>query len=197
MTFLQQLLFESVLYWGIFSFILFAVVLLTRARSVGAYRRYALPGVIALIALLFVLQKTVTTQRERILESLDTLIAGVADEDERAIAGVISRDYSAEDYTHDEIVAAIMRALENLDIYDVRYRRRDVTIDGESADLILGVMASVRAGGQPASFHTGRWRIGWTREAGSWRIVSIRPEMIDTIPLERLRSLLRHYRGSL
>ncbi len=195
MGFLQKLFFESVFYWGVFSFLLFGAALLTRSRAMGAYRRYALPGVFAVIALLFALQKIVTTQREQILDGADTLVAGVTDEKERAIASVISRDYNAEDYTRDEIVASIMRALDNLDIFDVRYRRRDITIDGDSAELILVVLASVRVGGEPAAFHTGRWRIEWAREAGTWRIVGIHPEEIDTIPLKRLRSMLRHYGG--
>lgn len=195
MEFLRELLFESVLYWGVFSFLLFAAVLLTRARSSGAYRRYSLPGVLGLIVLLFLMQKAVTTQRERILLSLDDFIAAITEEKPRAIADAISRNYDAEELTHDEVVAAIERALSDLDIYDVRYRRRDITIDGNSAELILGVMATVRMGNEPGAIHSGRWCIAWAREADRWRIVSIKPEMIDTIPIERFRSLLRHYQN--
>ncbi len=191
MSLLRAILFESPIWLGVGSFVLFAAVVLGRRRWTGTARAYALPGVMVLTAVLFVLQWVVVTDRERILAALDGFVAGIAAEQTPAWARFIDDGYEGEDQDRDAVVALIQSALTSVDVYDTRLRRRDVTVDDDRAEMVLGAVATVRLRGGAGAFHTGRWRIGWARGAEGWRIRSIRPERIDTMAVGGLKELIR------
>ncbi|MBN2559580.1 MAG: hypothetical protein JXQ75_01430 [Phycisphaerae bacterium] len=190
MDVLQRLFFESPFRLGIFSFCLFAVVLFVRRRWSGATARYSLPVTLAVIVLLFVLQSLITTQREEVLQSLDALVAATEQKDVAALRCVFSPVYQSEDMDQEAIVGSINSILETLTIQDSRLRRKDVTIDGDRAEMILGAQAIVSVRDGVGEFHFGRWRISWLREPDGWKIVSLRPEMIDGRPVDRMRHLM-------
>ncbi|MFH1417880.1 MAG: nuclear transport factor 2 family protein [Planctomycetota bacterium] len=189
MSFLQRLFFESPLWMGVFSFLLFAIVLFARRRMSGRASRLALPVVLLCIVMLFAVQGLVETEREAIYQVLDSFVKAIAEENLAGIAETIGRGYESETLDRDDIVQFIASRLDSLDIYDTRLRRRDVTIQGNRAKMVLGAIATVRVGSGAGMYHTGRWRIGWARESGEWRIVSLRPEMIDTMAFDSLRRL--------
>jgi hypothetical protein len=184
MDFLQRLFFESPVYLAVFSFVLFAVVLFARRRMTGAVARYSLPGVALLIILLFTVQHAVETQRERIFRSLDEFIAAIASQNTSGVARAIGKEYNSEEMGRTEIIAFIDSALESIKIYDTRIRQREVTIDGDRAQMQLAAWATVSIRGGAGEYHIGKWRIGWAVEKGEWKIVSLRPEMIDAVAME-------------
>lgn len=192
MDFLQSILFESPIWLGVFSFLMFAAVLFARRRLTDKSRAYALPGTLLLTVLLFLLQWLVVTERERILESLDAFVAGLESENEPAWSRVVGEGYRGEGMDRNDVLAYIESALDSVDVYDTRTRRRDVQIDGDSAEMILVAMATVKIGGGVGEFHVARWKIGWGREPDGWKIVSLRPEKIDTIPIRSLGELRGH-----
>ncbi len=189
MNFLQRLFLESPLWLGVFSFLLFAVAVFARRRMSGSASRLVLPVVLLCIVTMFTVQGFVETEQEAIYRVLDSFVRAVAEEDRSGIAKTIGRSYESEGLDHDDIVQFISSSLESIDIYDTRLRRRDVTIRGGRADMVLGAIATVCFRGSPGEYHTGRWRVGWARESGDWRIVSLRPEMIDTMELDSLGRL--------
>ncbi|MFQ5425209.1 MAG: nuclear transport factor 2 family protein [Phycisphaerae bacterium] len=190
MNLFRTILFESPAWLGVGSFVLFATAVLGRRRWTGTARAYALPGVMVLTVILFVLQWAVVTDRERILAALDGFVAGIAAEQTPAWARFIDDGYEGGGLDRDAVVALIESALTSVNVYDTRLRRRDVTIDGDRADMVLGAVATVRVRGGAGAFHTGRWRIGWARAVEGWRIRSIRPEMIDTMAVGGLKELI-------
>jgi hypothetical protein len=189
MDFLQRLFFESPVYLAVFSFVLFAVVLFTRRRMNGAAARYSLPGVVLLIVAMFSMQQAVETQRERIFRVLDEFITAIASQNISAAGRAIGEGYNSEEMNRKGIIEFIGSALESIKVYDTRIRQRDVTIDGDRAEMQLAAWATVSIRGGAGEYHMGKWRIGWAVEGGEWKIVSLRPEMIDAIPMEGMGRL--------
>lgn len=192
MDFLQSILFESPVWLGVFSFVLFSAVLLARRRLTGKARAYALPGVMLLTVGLFLMQWLVVTQRERIQQTLDVFIAGIERENAAAWTPIIGEGYRGEGMDRDDAIEFIRSALDSLDVYDTRLKRRDVRIDGETAEMTLVAMATVKMGAGPGEFHLASWKIGWDREQDEWRIVSIQPQKVDSVPIRSLRELGGH-----
>jgi ketosteroid isomerase-like protein len=190
--FLQSLFFESPLYLTVFSFLLFAVTLFARRRLTGAAARWSLFAALALIAFLFIIQQVVVTERDRIQATLDDFVDAIAAQNVSGVERAIGETYNSEGMGRKEIVDFVRSSLESLNIYDTRFTRRDVTIDGDHAEMIIVVWATVRIHGGPGEYHQGRWQIGWARENGQWKIVSLRPEIVDAVPIETM-SRLRAY----
>ncbi|HPF39152.1 MAG TPA: hypothetical protein P5081_02560 [Phycisphaerae bacterium] len=191
MDFISGIFLESPWRLAIVSFLLFAVVLLTRMRVASErWRRWSLPMTLLLIVAMFVTQSVVVTQRERILQRLDEFVAALEAPDTDAIADMISLNYDSEGFDRDEFLGALERWLKQIDVHDTRCRRRDVTVDGHNAELILGAMATVHRNGGTGQDHWGRWRMGWVEEGGTWRIRSIRIEMFDAMEISQMRGFL-------
>jgi hypothetical protein len=138
----------------------------------------------------------VVTDQEKILAQLDAFVAGVEAEDRAAIGQVIDEKYDAEGMDRDGVLEFLTDSLKSVDIFDTRLRRRDVTVDGDHADLDLGAMATVRIRAGAGDIHQGRWRLRW-RRTDEWRIVSLMPVEIDTIKFSTLQqsagdSIKRH-----
>lgn len=188
MDFLKLVLFESRLWLGGLCFCLFAIVLLLRPRMSQAARSRSFPALIAVIFGLIVLQWLVVTDREKILAQLDDFVAAVERENRAAIAQVIDEKYDAEGMDREGILEFLTDALERVDIFDTRLRRRDVTVDGDHADLDLGAIATVRIRAGSGEIHSGRWKLRW-RKTDEWRIVSLMPVEIDTIEFKSLRQV--------
>lgn len=189
MDFVQLVFLESPSRLAVFCFLLLAAVLLLRRRWTGTLRRYTLPVVLACILLLFVIQSAVVTQRERILIACDDFVEAISREDSAALAAAIGRRYDCDNMDRAAILEYLNSSLESLDVFDTRFRRRDITVTGQRADMLLVALATVRTKQGAGEFHTGRWRLGWALEDDKWKIVSIRPEMIDTAPVNSLRAL--------
>ncbi len=189
MAFLQRLFFESPIYLGIGSFLLFGVALLVRRARRETLGRWIAPATVGLIVLLFVVQRFVVTQREHILEATDRFIAAVENRNTPALRAIISENYESEGMDAEAIIAYIDGSLERLTIYDTRAHRRDVTVNGNRAEMLLAARATVRMGGEVGQMHWGSWRLGWSRDGDAWRINSIRPIMIDGIEFRSLGEL--------
>lgn len=189
MAFLQRLFFESPIYLGIASFLLFGLALLVRRARRETLGRWIAPATVGLIVLLFVLQSFVVTQREHILAATDQFIAAVENRNISALRAIISESYESEGMDAAAIIAYIDDALERLSIYDTRTHRRDVTVDRNRAEMLLAARATVRIGGDVGQMHWGSWRLGWSRDRDAWRITSIRPIMIDGIEFRSLGEL--------
>ncbi len=190
-NFLTSLFLESTWKLGLFSFLLFAIVLLLRPRLESqTLRRRLLPVTILFIMVLFAVQTLVVTQRERILDRLDAFIQAVETPNSNVLAASIASNYASEGLDRDSFLRALDHWLRTIDVYDTRYRRRDVVVDGDRAEMTLGVSATVKRDGSTGESHVGRWRIEWTRTNDEWRISAIRIEMIDTMPIEQMRPYL-------
>ncbi|MCB9853262.1 MAG: nuclear transport factor 2 family protein [Phycisphaerales bacterium] len=191
MDFLSSLFLETPWQLGIFSFLLFAFVLLYRKRMQSeAWRRRSLPLALMVIVDLFVLQTAVVTERERILDRLDQFVAAIEAPNGAALAGLIATDYASEGFDRDAFIEALDRWLAQIDVHDTRYRRRDVDVDGATAEMTLGASATVHRNGGTGEQHWGRWKISWVKETGEWRIRAIRIEMLDAMDVDQMRSYL-------
>lgn len=188
MDFLKLVLFESPTWLGAVCFCLFAIVLLLRPRMTEYARARCFPALIAVILGLILLQWLVVTDREKILTQLDAFVAGVEAENRAAIAEVIDEKYDAEGMDREGFLEFLTDSLERVDIFDTRLRRRDITVDGDYADLDLGAVATVRIRAGAGDMHTGRWRLRW-RHTDDWRIVSLMPVEIDTIKFTTLQQV--------
>ena len=189
MSYIQTLLFENPWWLGAFSFLLFAVVLFLRRRWTGNAARYSLPATLAGIALLFLVQSLVTTQRESIRHTLEQFVASIEHQDAVALEAVFSSSYDSEGMNRQAVAACIDSYLKYLAIQDTRFRRLDVTVDGDRARMVLSAYATVSIRGAIGEFHTGRWQIDWIREGEEWRITALRPEVVDGIEINSLQAL--------
>jgi len=190
MAFISRVLFESTLALAVLSFVLLVIVLLARTRWESAVtRRYALPITLGVILLLFVAQRLVVTQREKILSALDVFIKAIESENIAAIKTAVSNDYEMENMKADDFVAYTARFLEAWSIRDVRYRPRDVVVEGKTATMTLGLTATAGQKKQVGQTHVGVWKFGWVRENAGWKIVSVEPKMIDGQRLDSYKQL--------
>ena len=188
MDFIKLVLFESTFWLGGVCFCLFAIVLLLRPRMTDYAKARSFPALLVVIFALILLQWLVVTDREEILAQLDDFVAGVVKEDRAAIAEVIDEQYDAESMDRDGLLEFLMDSLKQVDIFDTRLRRRDVTVDGDHADLDLGAVATVRIRAGAGEMHTGRWKLRW-RHSDAWRIVSLTPVEIDTFKFTTLQQV--------
>lgn len=189
MEFLQLVLLESPVRLAILCFLLLAAILLLRRRWTGSARRYSLPILLACIITLFVIQRIIVTQRERILIACDGFVEAISREDPGRIAAAIGEGFETEGFDRAAILDYLKSALEGVDVFDTRFRRRDVTVTGNRAEMLLAATATVRIRGGAGEYHTCRWRLGWALERGEWKIAALRPEMIDTVPVDSLQRL--------
>lgn len=190
MSFLIHLLFESPLWLGTFSFLLFAGMLFARQRWESEFaRRYAIPTTLLIIGLLFVIQRLTVTQREEIHLALDAFVSAIEREDTSAIEEVLARDYAGEGMDRQRFAEYVASRLEDMDIRDARLTRRDLDMDDDSAAMTLAVKATVSFRGRIGQFHWASWHIAWQREAGDWKIVSVRPKSVDGQSVDTLRAL--------
>jgi hypothetical protein len=199
MDFLTTLFLESPIWLGVFSFLLFAAALFLRLRLEGSARNRCLPLTLIAIVLLFILEGMVTTQRERIWETMDGFIVAIQQPDAPAASQYISIDYESGKMDRDAMAAYIEEALTDIRVLDSQILRRDVTIDGDLAEMVLAVRANVSIRGQAGQLHAGTWKIGWQRSSDGWRIRSVVPTVIDTIPVGDLKTLreLSRQQGSI
>ena len=189
MDFLQQLFLESPIRLGIFSLIFFAAALYARRRFIETFGKHLIPEAVGLVAILFVLQYFVVTDREEVLQALDEFVAAIEANDSDRIDGAISVKYDSEDMGQEDILAFIDRTLQRMKIYDTRFHRRDVTVRDGAAEVIVGARATVSVDSGVGEMHWGSWRIDWLREGGAWRIVAIRPIMLDAQEIGGMKGL--------
>jgi len=194
MDYLSHTFLESPPWLGVFSFLLFAVVLFGRRRLEGRSRDWALPGTLVLIVLLFVVQHLVVTPREEVRAALDELVAAIEREDRAAIAAVVSPAYQSEDMGHADLLAHIETALARMRIYDTRLSSVDIRIEGQRAGVTFLARATVAIESAVGDEHWGRWRVDFVREGGAWRIISIRPVVLDGVEVRNLRGLAQRER---
>lgn len=192
MDFFQTLFFESRLYLTGLSFLLFGASLFVRRGRRETIGRWIVPATMGLIVLLFVLQAALVTQRERIWLETDRFITAVEARDFAAIREIISPVYDSEGMDAEGILRFIELSLQRLHVYDTRAHRRSVRVTGARAEMILAARATVRADGAAGQMHWGSWRIDWRREADQWRIIALRPTMIDGVEFDGLRALAPH-----
>jgi hypothetical protein len=189
MDFLTHVFLESAPWLGGFCFCLFSFVVLARRRWSERAAAYALPLTLLIVAVLFLVQWLVVTQREQIWASLDAFIRAVERQDDARIRGALSDAYQGEGMDREAILSFIVERLRRLRVYDSRVSNREVDIDGDRAALELVAGATVSVDGGVGQWHMGRWRIQWSREGDDWKITSIRPRMMDRVPIESLREL--------
>ncbi len=191
MDFLQQLFLESPVRLGIFGFILLAIALFARRRYLDTFGPRLVPATLAAIALLFTLQLFVVTDREEILSTMDELVAAIEVKDFAFFDRVISEQYESEDMGKAEIVGFIRGTLDHVKIYDTRLHRRDVTVTDDRAEMILAARATISIDGGVGQMHWGNWQIGWHQEGDAWRIIAIRPLMLDAQEIRGMKNLRR------
>lgn len=209
MDFVQTLFLESPIRLGILSFILMSAALVIRKRMAysfddasdraggGAGRaflhpRAIAPGTLLVIALLFAVQYGVVTDRERISLATDRFIAAVERADRAALADLFSDQYDSEELDKAAVLEFIETALARVRIYDTRTHRRDITVIGRRAELILAARATVSVGGDVGQLHWGAWRLAWAKEAdaaGGWRITALQPRLLDGVEFATLASV--------
>lgn len=189
MDFISALFLESPVYLGVFSlFVLGTSLYIRRARPMSA-GRWSVPAALGLILLLFCVQRMVTTERERIRSETQEFVAAIERKDMGAIRVTLSTAYSADEMNADAMASYLESVLARLKIYDTRFMRRDVTVRGRDADLLLTARATVSSEGGIGDMHWGTWKLGWKKEGDTWRIVSIVPVVIDGVPFDSLRQL--------
>lgn len=191
MDFLQRLFLESPVHLGIFSFILLAIALYARRRYLDTFGPRLVPATLAAIALLFAIQRVVMTDRERILKSMDEFVAAIEVKDSTLVDRTLSEQYDSEEMGKAEIAGCIRGILDQVKIYDTRFHRRDVTVTDDRADMLLAARATISIDGGVGQMHWGSWRIGWRREGGVWRIIAIRPLMLDAREIRGMNELRR------
>lgn len=190
MDFLTQILFESPFRLGIAGFILFSVVLLARKRMESdRARKRALPLTLSAIALLFLIQWLVVTDRERVLDQLELFVAGVTSENVVVAGQVVGRAYSADGLDREGFLRSVKDWFDIVDIRDPRFQRRDVTVEGDVARMTLAASATVSIRGDVGQTHAGVWRLEWQREDEVWRITRIEPVSIDLQSVSSLQGL--------
>lgn len=155
----------------------------------GAARRYAIPAILLIIGLLFVVQKLVVTQREEIRLAMGVFVSAMVREDSSAIEDALARDYAGEGMDREAFTKYLGALMEVLDIRDTRFMRCDMDMGDDSAVMALTVRATVSIRGRIGQLHWGSWRIAWLREVGGWKIVSVQPLSVDGQPVHTLQAL--------
>jgi hypothetical protein len=190
--FLTSVFLESPLRLGILSFLLLATALLLRRRATERTLPYILPGALALVLLLFIIQSLVVTDREQIISALGDFVGAVESRDAPRMASHIDDAFDADGLSKAALLNLINDKLAVIRIYDTSLSP-EIRAEGDTAEMILGARATVSLNGGVGEFHAGTWSLRWTRHSRGWAIIDLRPVRLDTIEIggwRELRSLV-------
>lgn len=191
MVILQRLFLESPAWLGVFSFLFFAIALFLRRRLSPEYSGKVLPICLLVIGLLFMMQHLVITEREVLVENIETMTAAVEHKDVDGVLYFISNSYDAGGMNHEAFADYVRSFVKSITVRDARIISCDIRLEGNQAIMNLRVRATVSIRGEVGEFHWGAWVIDWEKEHMGWRIIRITPKMIDGIPIDSMP----HIRG--
>jgi hypothetical protein len=185
---LARLFLESRLQLAFLSLVLAGVAYAAWLRAEGERRRRVWPATLALIALLFVIQELVETDRERIGSALDKVIEAIGRRDEAGVLAHVATDFRNEAMDRPGFERYLHDALRNVEVYDVRLGGRSFAIDEQKAQMTFTATATVRIQGTPARVSS-CWVLQWVREASGWEIAGIRPTEVNGVSVSGLNAL--------
>ncbi len=167
----------------------FVVLLFVGQRMVPGIRaRLWLGWLLALVAL-YVVQRTVTTEREHIRAALDRVIEAVATKDMDRFDLLVAPGYADDDFDRNSFLAWLRRRLETIDVYDAIVHQCVMTVAGDSAEMQLTATATIRYQGSPIGRPRGVWTLSWIRGSAGWQISAIRPISLGDRPINSVREI--------
>lgn len=195
MDFLQTLLLENPVWLGICSFLLFAIALFARRKVSPPKDRFILPGILGLIAVLFLIQTFFVTEREILQDKISDVAVAFEKKNTLAIIQFIDNGFDSNGMDREHFAKYVDVLFKSLSIHDVRFIRRDITFHEAEAETLLTARATVSIGGGVGDFHWGTWNLLWRKDGASWKIVRITPRVLDGVPMENLQQLRGYVPG--
>lgn len=176
MTFITRVLFEDALLLGLLCLVLLAIAVgVDRSRRTPQSRRL-LYGALATIAVLFVIQSLVVTDREALEALVRTLVHRVDEGDVGGIGelvdpGGVTLGQTA--ITQDEFIQMSNVGLQNYTIDEAGAGNITVQIAGDNATVSFQASCDIRGDNTPQQRMPSAWTIGAHRTSAGWKLNAI------------------------
>ncbi len=184
----QSLLFEQS-YWlvGLLVLIEYFLLVAWLRRRTSRLKWAVLIGLVVCVAIPL-LQKFVTTDRERIAIVCEAIVHAVDTGDLAGIETHVSARFSAEAYDKKSFMAYVERSLGRHDVEDLKLTIKNVEINGETATVRIGVQFTSNS-----DYYQGPipsiWELKFERDGEDWQLIYVRPIQIGTRKLSSLSEL--------
>jgi len=123
---------------------------------------------------LFMMQKLVTTDRERVRMSLDTLARAVTDKDMNRFAAQLAPEFSSDGMDKKAFVEFARGRINDVTIDPPTFTRCDIAIEGDTATIELTARNLVQYQGFGVPWAS-QWTIHWKRGPEGWQVTQIIP----------------------
>lgn len=176
MAFITRVLFEDAVLLGLFCLVLLAIAVgVDRSRRTPRSRRL-LYGALAAIAVLFVIQALVVTDREALEKLVHTLVHRVDEGDVGGIGALVDPGgvtLGQVAITRDEFIQMSNVGLQRYTIDEAGARSITVQITGDNATVSFQASCDIRGNGTPQQRMPSAWTIGARRTPGGWKLNAI------------------------
>lgn len=150
-------------------------------------------GVIAAIPILFALQATVVTDRERARGVCEALAGALSDGDLRVLATHISDDFRIGSgdraWSKSDFLARCKNTLSIWDIDDAQLSRFDISVDGALATARFQATCRLISADIMVARHISRWKVELVRVGEFWRVRAVVPIRSRSLPFDSLADL--------
>lgn len=187
---MQGLLFENTI-WFVAVLLLaeYALLVMWLRRRTPQSRAAVLVGLVVCLTVP-VLQRVVTTQRERITLICKSLVSAVEAGNVATIETHISKSFAADGLDRDEFIDAVRSALNQSNIEDVSLTIDNIVINAGSATVVIRVRCMLTTDEYSGTFPS-KWRLSLKKEGDGWFVADVIPIRTPTFPVDRLRQLIR------
>lgn len=189
---LQAILFERPLVQGIILFFVVLSCLMVWRRYQTDRAKRVFLGSLMTAAILITLQAVITTDREAIRHTIDTLTDAVDRADTDTVVGMIDAEFQANGWTAEQASHEITRALKRIQVDDPFIQRLVIATNGDRGTAELTVYCRVTSTDIPFDTVVSSWRLTLRRRAVGWLLDGAQPVKINAQPIGSLNELLRY-----
>jgi hypothetical protein len=148
-------------------------VLLVYWRRTGRVRPLLVGLAVAVV--LFVLQATVVTSRERVGRTMDAIQHDLVAQRSNALAAALAPDFEAGGMNRDTFLEYVRRQMERVNVRDLdRTALRIERSEGDRLVVSVSYLASIVMQDYAGDVLS-RWSLTFARTPAGWKIVSIQP----------------------
>ncbi|MDM8007154.1 MAG: nuclear transport factor 2 family protein [Phycisphaerae bacterium] len=170
MSFLTRILFEDLAILLMIEFLVLMSVLAVHRRRMTPRTRRAVYITLACCAAVIALNKLVSTDGERIVETVSAIAKAVDEGDVPAIAEDLDDEFRYRHWDKDGFVAELNSKLQRWRIDEVKVGRFETRVDGDVATTSFRASCDWRGGHDSQAGVASAWTLELVRRPGGWKL---------------------------
>lgn len=170
MSFLTRILFEDLAVLLMIEFVVLMSVLAVHRRRMTPRTRRAVWITLACCAALIALNHLVTTDSERIVETVSAMAKAVDEGDVPAIADRLDDEFHYRNWDRDGFVGELNNKLQRWRIDEAKVGRFEIRIDGDVATASFRASCDWKGSSDSQAGVASAWTLELIRRPGGWKL---------------------------